>query len=151
METFSTQFIWKFMLFWITQRLTLFTHPNIKIAKNKQSWWICQGWNKLVDCMMLLFIHNKCYKVTRRTSLFRAVALISFKWHGMWNESQKYYTLWQYEHCVTKWTQSVRCWKVKCFKKISTSFWSAGIWKHILPLMPAWDGLKNSSLDTCYE
>ena len=26
----------------------------------------------------LIFIHNKCYKVTRRTSLFRAIALISF-------------------------------------------------------------------------
>ena len=26
---------------------------------------------------MYVFIHNNCYKVTRRTSLFRAVALIS--------------------------------------------------------------------------
>ena len=33
-QTFSTHFTSKFMLFWITQKLTFFTHPNIKIAKN---------------------------------------------------------------------------------------------------------------------
>ena len=33
-QTFSTHFTSKFMLFWITQKLTFFTHPNIKIGKN---------------------------------------------------------------------------------------------------------------------
>ena len=33
-QTFSTYFTSKFMLFWITQKLTFFTHPNIKIGKN---------------------------------------------------------------------------------------------------------------------
>ena len=47
--------------------------------------------------MFNIFIHNKCYTVTRRTSLFRTIALISFKrLRGMRLNN---YSLRHNEHC----------------------------------------------------
>ena len=102
-QTFSTHFTSKFMLFWITQKLTFFTHPNIKIAKNGNAPIHWRGFHA--------FFKNSWPspppKISRIvTSFSNVVYSCTVQWHGC---CTVVYSDMVVLHRTVQWRVGVRC------------------------------------------
>ena len=79
-QTFSTHFTSKFMLFWITQKLTFFTHPNIKIGKNGNAPIHRRGFHVFFKNSWPSFTHLRPDIMALVQS--RKIISIGIRWHN---------------------------------------------------------------------
>ena len=81
-QTFSTHFTSKFMLFWITQKLTFFTHPNIKIGKNGNAPIHRRGFHVFFKNSWPSFTHLRP-DIMALASIQRPSLLQTTYWHNL--------------------------------------------------------------------